>query len=201
MWKYYIQFVSQLKLIVNNEAVFDGIKVYNGKYQPEQAPELKGIEDEGTTVADNVITVPDTDYYIEDLEDMFEVVGTPTQVYTDSTLTEVVESEELIDGGVLVMENDGIYKEYTIKIQSFDMSYVNGEYTATAYGYPTDYTLIIASYDGTTLENVQFGTADDEGSTAKITADAGKTVKAFLINLEDMTCAQSSIVMVDGKRQ
>lgn len=208
VWKYPIQFVRQLKLIVNNEAVFDGIRVYNGKYQPEQAPEMKGIEAEGTKVEGNVITLPDIEYYIDEVADMFEVIGTPTQVYKNVDLTEAVEDGELVENGVLVMENDGIYKEYIIKIgadtpatPSFDMSYADGEYTATASGYPADKTLIIASYNGTVLESVQFGTADGESFVAKITADEGKTVKAFLINFADMTCAQNSIVMVNGQRK
>ncbi len=202
--KYPTQFISQLKLIVHDNAVFDDIKIYNGKYIEDEIPYITSAS-EDAIIDDGKIYIPE-ETSISELTDYLDFTcGMPTGVYSDSTLSEQI--SELEDGCVLVIENDGIYKEYQIYLQKpeyeTDCIYPTVEGNVySAYAVPTDSDakLIIAAYVDGTLDKVVFGTSEQGSSKVNVTAEVteGSTVKVMLVNTKTMKPLSKAITYVNG---
>lgn len=205
--KYPTQFISQFKLIVHDEAVFDDIKIYNGKYIEDEIPYVTSAS-EDAIVDGTKIYIPE-ETLITELTDYIDFTcGKAMGIYSDSTLSEQI--AELEEGCVLVIENDGIYKEYEICLQKPDYETdciyptVEGN-VYSAYAVPTDSNaqLIIAAYSDGVLNKVVFGTAEQGSSklTASAEINGSDTVKLMLLNTKTMKPLSTAITYVNGVQQ
>ena len=200
VWKYPIQFISQIKLFTATSAVFDNISIYNGRYLESEAPYIISNADDSAVIGDNIY-LP-SDLMISDLVDYLGFYGNVVGVYSDETLTE--QTSDINDGNIIVIENGYISRQYTIKVCEEAKAYMNcsnGIYTAYAMSYEKDEQLIIAAYQDGALSKVIFGENVDDGFLYNASIGAGGTtrIKAFVINLKTLTPMSEAVTMINGE--